>query len=157
MICVGGIISLKEKLQSDLRESMRQKDEVRKRTLRLALAAITNAKVAQRKELDDQGVLAVLAKEARQRQESMKEYRKGGRDDLVAQEEAELAVLQAYLPQQLSREEIVARAKATIEKLGATGMGQMGPVMKSLMQELRGQADGKMVNQVVRELLSGRG
>jgi uncharacterized protein YqeY len=154
---MGGIVSLKEKLQSDLRSSIRQKDEVRKRTLRLALAAITNAEVAQRRELDDPSVLAVLAKEVRQRQESIEEYRKGGREDLVAQEEADLAVLQTYLPQQLSREEIVTRAKAIIEELGATGMGQMGPVMKSLMQELRGQADGKLVNQVVRELLSGQG
>jgi len=154
---MGGIVSLKKKLQSDLRGSIRQKDEVRKRTLRLALAAITNAEVAQRRELDDPSVLAVLAKEVRQRQESIEEYRKGGREDLVAQEEADLAVLQTYLPQQLSREEIVTRAKAIIEELGATGMGQMGPVMKSLMQELRGQADGKLVNQVVRELLSGQG
>lgn len=150
-------MSLKEKLRSDLRGAMRQKDEVRKRTIRLALAAITNAEVAQRKELDDPGVLAVLAKETKQRQESVEEYRKGGRDDLVAQEKAELAVLQTYLPKQLCREEIVERAKAAIEKLGATGMGQMGPVMKSLLQELRGQADGKLINQIVRELLSGQG
>lgn len=147
-------MSLKEKLQSDLREALLQRDETRKTTLRLALAAITNAEVAQRKELDDTDILAVLLKEAKQRQESMEEYRKGGRDDLVAQEEAELAILQTYLPQQLSREEIVERAKATIEGLGASGMGQMGLVMKSLMQELRGQADGKLVNRVVRDLLS---
>lgn len=149
-------MSLEEKLRSDLKDALRQKDEVRKRTLRLALAAITNAEVAQKTELDDPGVLAVLVKEAKQRQESMQEYRKGGRDDLVAEEEAELAILQAYLPQQLSREEIAERAKATIERLEATGMGQMGAVMRSLMQELRGQADGKLVNQVVRELLSGQ-
>jgi len=154
---MGGIVSLKKKLQSDLKDAMRHRDEVRKRTIRLALAAITNAEVAQRRELDDPAVLAVLAKEVRQRQESIEEYRKGGREDLVAQEEADLAVLQTYLPQQLSRDEIVAQAKVTIEELGATGMGQMGPVMKSLMQELRGQADGKLVNQVVRELLSGQG
>jgi len=147
-------MSLKEKLQSDLRDAIRQKDEVRKRALRLALAAVTNAEVAQRKDLDDPSVLAVLAKEAKTRQESIEEYGKAGRDDLVAQQEAELAVLEAYLPRQLSREEIAARAKAAIEQLGVSGMGQMGLVMKSLMQELRGQADGKLVNQVVRELLS---
>jgi uncharacterized protein YqeY len=148
-------MSLKKKLRSDLKNAMRQKDEVRKRTIRLALATITNTEVAQRKELDDPGVLAVLAKEAKQRQESMEEYRKWNRDDLTAQAEAELAILQTYLPQQLSRAEIVERARATIEQLGATGMGQMGLVMRSLMQELRGQADGQLVNQVVRELLSG--
>jgi uncharacterized protein YqeY len=150
-------MSLKEKLQSDLREAMRHKDETRKRTIRLALAAITNAEVAQRKELDDPGILTVLAKEVKQRQESIVEYRRGGREDLVAQEEAEMALLQTYLPRQLSQEEIVVRAKETIQRLGATGAGQMGEVMKSLMQELRGQADGKLVNQVVRELLSGQG
>jgi len=150
-------MSFKDKLQSDLRDAIRQKDEVRKRVLRLALAAITNAEVAQRKDLDDPSVLAVLAKEAKTRQESIEEYGKAGRDDLVTQQEAELAVLEAYLPRQLSREEIAARAKATIEQLGASGMGQMGLVMKSLMQELRGQADGKLVNQVVRDLLSEGG
>jgi uncharacterized protein YqeY len=149
-------MSLKEKLQTDLKDAMRQKDEVRKSTIRLALAAITNAEVAQRKDLDDPGVLALLAKEAKHRQESIQQFRQGGRDDLVAQEEAELAVLETYLPRQLSREEIATRAQATIEALGATDMGQMGLVMKSLMQELRGQADGKLVNQVVRELLSGQ-
>lgn len=149
-------MSLKEKLQADLWDAMRQKDEVRKSTIRLALAAITNAEVAQRKDLDDPEVLALLAKEAKHRQESIQQFRQGGRDDLVAQEEAELGVLETYLPRQLSREEIVTRAQATIEALGATGMDQMGLVMKSLMQELRGQADGNLVNQVVRELLSGR-
>jgi uncharacterized protein YqeY len=151
------MMSLKQQLKSDLTRALRNKDEVRKRTLRLALAAITYAEVDQKKELDDPGVLAVLAKEAKQRHESIAEFRKGGREDLVAENEAELAVLHDYLPQQLSRAEIVRRAEAAIEELGATDMGQMGLVMKSLMQELRGQADGKLINQVVRELLSGRG
>ncbi|OQY22185.1 MAG: glutamyl-tRNA amidotransferase [Anaerolineaceae bacterium 4572_32.1] len=147
-------MSLKEKLYSDLKEAMRQKDQVRKNTLRLALAAITNVEIAKKKELEDTDMLAVLAKEAKQRQESIKEYLKGGRDDLVAQEKAELAILETYLPQQLSRQEIVKQAKATIEEIGAIGMNDMGSVMKSLMQKLRGQADGKIVNQVVRQLLS---
>lgn len=150
-------MSLKKKLKSDLKEALRNRDEVRKRTIRMALAAVTYVEVDQKKELDDSDILAVLLKEAKQRQESIEEFRKGDRDDLVAEQEAELTVLQGYLPQQLPREEIVTRAKATIEQLGATSIGQMGPVMKALMQELRGQADGKLVNQVVRELLSGQG
>jgi uncharacterized protein YqeY len=149
-------MSLKEKLQSDLKEAMRQKDEVRKRTIRLALATITNTEVEQRKELDDPGVLAVLSKEIKQRQESIEEFRRGSREDLVAQAEAEMALLHTYLPRQLSPEEIRARAKETVEQLGAAGMSQMGQVMKTLMQELQGQADGKLVNQIVRELLSGQ-
>lgn len=149
-------MSLKEKLQSDLKEAMRQKDEVRKRTIRLALATITNTEVEQRKELDDPGVLAVLSKEIKQRQESIEEFRRGSREDLVAQAEAEMALLHTYLPRQLLPEEIRARAKETVEQLGAAGMSQMGQVMKTLMQELQGQADGKLVNQIVRELLSGQ-
>ncbi len=148
-------MSLKEKLQSDLKDAMRQRDETRKRVLRLALAAITNAEVAQGANLDDGGVLAVLAKEVKQRREAIEDYRRGNRPDLVAQEEAEIALLETYLPQQLSRQEIAARAQEAIQELGATGIGQMGQVMKALMQELRGQADGKLVNEIVRELLSG--
>ncbi len=147
-------MSLKEKLQSDLKDAIRQQDKARKRTLRLALAAITNAEVDQWKELDDPALLAVLSKEAKVRREAIEEYRKGGREDLVAEAETDLAILQTYMPRQLSREEIETRAKAAIEQLGATGMGHMGQIMKSLMQELRGQADGKLVNQVVRQLLS---
>ena len=91
-------MSLKKKLKLDLKEALRNRDEVRKRTIRMALAAITYAEVDQKKELDDPGVLAVLLKEAKQRQESIEEFRKGDRDDLVAEQEAELTVLQGYLP-----------------------------------------------------------
>lgn len=149
-------MSLKEQLRSDLKDAMRQKDKVRKRTLRLVLAAITNAEVAKKKDLDDAEVLAVLAKEAKQRQESIEEFRKADREDLVAQEEAELAVLDAYLPRQLGRDEIVARAQAVIQELGADSVRDMGSVMRKLMEDLRGQADGSLVNQIVRELLSQR-
>jgi hypothetical protein len=135
---------------------MRQKDQARKRTLRLALAAITNAKVAKGNELDDGEVLAVLAKQAKQSQEALEEFRKAGREDLVAREEADLAVLQAYLPRQLDRDEIAKRAQAAIEGRGASSMRDMGSVMKALMADLRGQADGKLVNQIVRELLGRR-
>jgi len=148
-------MSLKEKLQSDLQDAMRQRDETRKRVLRLALAAITNAEVAQGADLDDGGVLAVLAKEVKQRREAIEDYRRGNRQDLVTQEEAEIALLETYLPRQLSRQEVAARAQEVIQQLDAAGVGQMGQVMKALMQELRGQADGKLVNEVVRELLSG--
>jgi len=151
-------MSLRAKLQTDLKDAMRQRDEMRKRTIRLALAAITNAEVAQKKtELDDAGVLAVLTREVKQRQESILEYHKGGRQDLVDETEAELLILQAYLPRQLGRKEIVERARVAIEKSGATGPAQMGLVMKELMDELRGQADGKLVSQVVRDLLAGQG
>ena len=150
-------MSLKEQLKKDLKQALRQKDKRRKGTIRLALTAITNAEIAQKKELDDPGVLAVLSRETKKCQESIEEYGRGNRDDLVAEAEAELAILKAYLPQQLSPEEIEQLARATIEKLGVTGMADMGQVMRELMQELRGQADGKLVNQIVRGLLSGQG
>ena len=91
-------MSLKKTLKLDLKEALRNRDEVRKRTIRMALTAVTYVEVDQKKELDDPGVLAVLLKEAKQRQESIEEFRKGDRDDLVAEQEAELTVLQGYLP-----------------------------------------------------------
>ncbi|MBC7249378.1 MAG: GatB/YqeY domain-containing protein [Anaerolineae bacterium] len=147
-------MSLKQKLQDDLKQALRDHDNVRKSAIRLALAAITNAEVEKRRELDDGEVLAILSREVKQRRESVEEFRKGGRADLVAQEEAELQVLMAYLPAQLSREEIADRARQVIAEVGATSPAQMGEVMRRLMPTLRGQAEGRVVSEVVRELLS---
>ncbi|MBM4431913.1 MAG: GatB/YqeY domain-containing protein, partial [Chloroflexi bacterium] len=101
----------------------------------------------------EQEVLAIIAREARQRREAIAEFEKGGRPDLVQQEQAELAVLESYLPKQLTREEIAERARRVITEVGASGPQQIGLVMRPLMEELRGLADGKLVNQVVQELL----
>jgi hypothetical protein len=109
----------------------------------------------ERVSLDDDDILALIAKQAKQRQESIVEYKRAGRQDLVDEEEAELAILQAYLPQQLGREEIEAEARAVIAEVGASGPRDMGKVMKPLMARLRGRADGKLANQIVRELLAG--
>lgn len=147
-------MSLKQKLQDDLKQALRDHDNVRKSAIRLALAAITNAEVEKRRELDDGEVLAILSREVKQRRESVEEFRKGGRADLVAQEEAELQILMAYLPAQLSREEIADRARQVIAEVGATGPAQMGEVMRRLMPTLRGQAEGRVVSEVVKELLS---
>ena len=146
-------MSLKEQLSADLREAMRQRDDGRRDALRLALSALHNAEIAAGAELDDAGVQAVLAKEAKQRRESIEEFRKGGRQDLVGKEEAELAVLSGYLPQQAERAEIIEAAKRVMAELGASGPKDIGKVMPVLMQQFRGRADGRDVNEVVRELL----
>jgi uncharacterized protein YqeY len=143
----------------DLKDAMRQQDERRKITIRSVIAAMKQAETeldssGERVRLDDDDILALIAKQAKQRQESITEFRKGGREDLVAQEETDLAILQAYLPQQLTRDEIEAEARQVIDEVGASGPRDMGKVMKPLMARFRGRADGKVVNQVVRELLA---
>jgi uncharacterized protein YqeY len=145
---------LKQQLQEDLKEALRAHDERRKSVIRMALAAIVNAEVEHGGELDDADVIVVLQKEARRWQDTIAELRQANRPDLLAREEAELAILGEYLPTLLSREEIAEEARRVIAEVGATGMGQMGPVMRQLMSELKGRADGRVVNAVVRELLS---
>lgn len=153
-------MGLREQLMDDLKEAMRQQDELRKRTIRSVIAATKQAETeldasGERVSLDDDDILALIAKQAKQRQESIVEYKRAGRQDLVDEEETELAILQAYLPQQLGREEIEAEARAVIAEVGASGPRDMGKVMKPLMARLRGRADGKVANQIVRELLAG--
>ncbi|MCD6552744.1 MAG: GatB/YqeY domain-containing protein [Chloroflexi bacterium] len=148
-------MSLKQKLQDDLKQAIRDGDSNRKSTIRLALTAITNAEVQKRRELDEAETLAILSREAKQRRESVEEYRKAGRVDLVAQEEAELQILLSYMPAQMSRDEIVDRAREVIAEVGATSPAQMGAVMRRLMPALRGRADGRVVSEIVRDLLSG--
>jgi len=147
---------LKEQLAGDLKDALRSGDQRRRDTLRLLLSAVHNAKIAAGSELDDAGVQAVVQKEARQRRESIEEFRKGGRQDLVDKEEAELAVLSGYLPEQLDRSQIEQAARKVIDDVGARGPGDLGRVMPKLMEELRGRADGREVNAVVRELLQNQ-
>jgi uncharacterized protein YqeY len=153
-------MSIREQLQNDLKDAMRQQDNTRKQALRSVIAAIKKAETeldssGQRVALDDDDILAVIAKLAKQRQESIVEFQKGGRDDLVAEEQADLEILQGYLPQQMGRDEIEAEAREVIAEVGAAGPRDMGKVMKPLMARLRGRADGKLANQIVRELLAG--
>lgn len=147
-------MALKEKLREDLKHAMRQKDKVRLRTLRMALAEIKFQEVEKGAELNDADVTAVLQKEAKKRREMLEELARVDRPELTAAEQAELAILIEYLPQQLGREEITELARQVIADLGAEGPRQMGLVMRTLMPQVKDQADGKLVNQVVRELLS---
>ena len=148
-------MSLKAQLTSDLTDAMRQHDDRRRDVLRFTLAALQNAEIAAREELDEPAAMAVLAKEAKQRRDSIEEFRKADRQDLVTKEEAELAVLSPYLPEQLSREEIAQAAREAIQEAGASGPQEMGKVMAVLMPRLRGRADGRQVSEVVQELLAG--
>jgi uncharacterized protein len=148
-------MALKQKLNEDLREALRSRDENRKTTIRLALASVHNAEIAAGKELDDAGVTNVLAREVKQRRESIEEYGKARRQDLVDQEQAELDILITYMPQQLSHDEVVSAARRVIEQVGATGPRDKGKVMPAIMTELRGRADGAEINAVVTELLAG--
>ncbi len=152
-------MGLKERIDQDLKEAMRSGDKARKMALRSLKTAILNAEKAGKAahELTDQEILSVIMKEVKQRRDSVEEYRKGGREDLVAEEEAEMRVLEAYLPRMMTEEEIRAKAAEVIAGVGAQGPRDIGKVMKPLMAELRGKADGSLVNKVVRELLSGRG
>lgn len=122
----------------------------------MILASVHNAEVDQRvASLEDADVVAVLQKQAKMRREAMEAYEKGGRADLVSQERAELAVIESYLPSQLDRAAIAERARAVIKEVGATSPREQGRVMQKLMPELRGQADGRIVAEVVSELLKG--
>ncbi|MCL5256247.1 MAG: GatB/YqeY domain-containing protein [Chloroflexi bacterium] len=140
----------------DLKQAMREGDEQRRSVLRLARAAIKNAEIAQGRQLDDEGVLAVLAKEAKQRRESIEEYRKAHREDLANAEQAELGILLSYLPQQLTPEELREIVKRTIDEVGATGSKDIGKVMPAVMARVKGRADGRVVNPLVREELESR-
>jgi len=147
-------VELKQKLMDDLKQAMRGGDKVRRSVIRLVMAAIKNAEIARQAALDDTDILGIIAKEVRQRHESIEAFRLGNRPDLVAQEEAELAILNEYLPRQMTREEIIVAARRVIEEVGAQGPGDKGKVMPKLIAQLKGRADGREINAVVTELLS---
>jgi len=147
-------MSLKDKLADDLKDALRQGDETRKSAIRMTIAAVKNAEVAAIKQLDDPEVLAVIAKQVKQRKESIEEFGKAGRQDLVDKEAAEMRILETYLPPAMSREEIVQEARKVIAEGGAKGPGDKGKVMSALMPLLAGRAEGRLINEVVTELLA---
>ena len=146
-------MSIKDRLKSDLVTAMKARDELKVSTLRLVNSSIKNREIDERKELDDEGVLAVLNTAAKQRRDSIEQFEKGGRQDLADKEKAELVIIQEYLPQQLSKDEVTAFIKEAINETGAAGAKDMGKVMKALMPKVKGKADGKLVNELVKELL----
>jgi uncharacterized protein YqeY len=154
-----GASQLKSTLRDDLHTSMREHDKVRASTLRMALTALTNEEVAgsTARELSDEEVLKVLAKEAKKRREAAAAYTQAKRPELAAKEEAELVFLEAYLPAQLSDAELQALVAQAIGETGATGMPQMGMVMKAASSLVAGRAEGGRVAAIVKSALSGKG
>jgi uncharacterized protein YqeY len=142
------------KLQDALKAAMRAKDTVRRDVIRLAQSAIKQEEIDSRKDLKPEDVVTVLQKEAKMRRESIDELRQIGREDDAAQGEVELAILEEFLPQQMSRDEIEAVAQQVIDETSATNVKDMGKVMGPVMGRVKGRADGGLVSQVVRELLS---
>ncbi len=147
-------MSLQERLAEDVKNAMRQHDDVRRDTLRMVRSAVRYEEINQQKPLDDAGVINVLAKMARQHQESIAEFTRGNRPEMVKKEEAELVIVRSYMPQQLTREELAELARKAIAEVGAKGPQDMSKVMGKMMPQVRGKADGNAVSQVVRELLA---
>ena len=151
-------MTLRTKIQDDIKTAMKSGDKHRLAALRLTLASIKNVETAEgratRGDLTDEEVAALLQTEVKRRRDTIAELEKVGRPQMLADEQAELQALLEYVPQQMTREQIAEAARAVISQTGATGPAQMGAVMKQLMAQFKGQADGKLVSEVVRELLA---
>lgn len=147
--------SLKQKIQEDLAEAMKAKDGAKISTLRMVKAAIEKFEAAgeKKKEASDEEILQVIAKEAKQRKESIEAFRKGSREDLAKKEEAELKILQSYLPEQISEEELKKVVQEVIQQLGAQGKGDFGKVMGAVISRVKGRAEGNAVSRLVGQIL----
>jgi hypothetical protein len=146
-------MGLKDKLDEDLKTALRAKDDMRKSVLRMLRSELHNEEIAARGPIGEDDILNVISRQARKNRESISEFRKGGREDLAQKEEAELEILTEYLPAQLSQDDISAMALRTIQEVGASGPNDKGKVMGKLMPQVKGKADGGMVNNVVVQLL----
>jgi len=147
-------MTTKTELENALKDAMRSGDEVRKRTLRMALSAIRLIEIDKGGPVDENTLMAVLQKEVKSRQETIEEAQRANRPDLVADTQAEIIVLQSFMPQQLSSEELETLARQVIVEVGASSQREMGQVMKALMPRLQGRATGDQASQIVRKLLS---
>jgi uncharacterized protein YqeY len=145
--------TLKERIQSELADAMRARQEVRKSALRMLIAAVKNAEIEAGHGFSDDEVVGVVQKQAKQRRESIAEFEKANRADLVAQEQGELEVLEAYLPEQATDADIEAAAQKVIEETGASSARDIGKVMPVLVKQFAGRADGRAINEIVRRLL----
>lgn len=146
-------MSLKQKLQEDLKSSMKNKDTVRKSVVTLIRASIKQYEVDNRTELNEDGIIDVIAKQLKQCRDALVEFEKAGREDLIKETEAEIEVLKEYLPQQLSEEELEEIVKCTISEVGATSMKDMGKIMSVIQPKVKGRADGKLINKLVKQNL----
>ncbi|MBE6086297.1 MULTISPECIES: GatB/YqeY domain-containing protein [Selenomonas] len=148
-------MSLKEQLTADMKEAMKNKEKERLAVIRMVRGAIRQQEIDGQKELGEEDVIAVISKEVKMRRDSIEEFQKGGREDLVEKTQAEIDVLLPYLPAQLSEDEVRELVKAAVEQTGAATPKDMGKVMGVLMPKVKGRADGKMVNTIVKSFLQG--
>ncbi|MFA0777407.1 MAG: hypothetical protein PVTTEEND_001121 [Candidatus Fervidibacter sp.] len=148
-------MSLKERIDADYKAAMKVRDAVKVSVLRLLRSAIHNAEIDRQRALTDDEILGVIQSKIRKRRESIEAFQQGVRADLAEREQAELAILEAYLPQPLSRAELEVLVRETIREVGALSVRDMGKVMAALMPKVRGRADGREVNELVRQLLEG--
>jgi uncharacterized protein YqeY len=146
-------MSLAEKLNEDMKEAMKNKDKFKLSVIRMIRSSLKNIEIDQRRELTDQDVLDVLNREVKQRKDAMQDFEKAGREDLVEQLTQEVDVILTYLPQQLTEEEIKAIVQQTIVEVGVSSKAELGKLMGALMPKTKGRADGKLVNQIVQQLL----
>ena len=145
---------LKEKLMDDLKVSMREKNEIRKNTIQMVRAAILQIEKDKGITVEDEKIIEIIAKEVKSKKDALTDFEKGDRQDLIAQTNEEIAILQEYLPRQLSKEEIKVEVQKVIEDIGATSMRDMGNVMKEAKNRIGAAADGRTINEVVKELLN---
>ena len=146
-------MTMKSRLEDDLRQAMRDRDTLRRDVIRYMRSEIRNQEIRVQDDLDDQGVIQVLSRQAQQRRDSIEAFSEANRNDLVEKEQAELAIIIEYLPQQMSREEITELVRQVVTEVGAEGPGDMGKVMSRIMPQVRGRAEGREVNAIVMETL----
>lgn len=148
-------MSLKDRLERELLSAMKSQNDVRKRTIRMAISNIKLAEVEKRDKLDDTSIMALIHKEIKMRHETIEDARKGNRDNIIEDAEAEIAVLQEFLPKPLSENELIDMTKSVLTELNATSMKEMGAVMKEMKQRVEGRASTDQISHVVRDLLQG--
>ena len=145
---------LKEQLASDLKEAMKAKDEIRKNVVQMVRAGVLQVEKDKRITLDDEGVIEVIAKEVKKRKDVLPDFEKAGRADLIEATQREIEILLSYLPSQLTTDELDKIVSEAVKEIGASGMKDMGKVMSALMPKVKGRADGKAVNELVKKYLS---
>ncbi|AIQ65020.1 aspartyl-tRNA amidotransferase [Paenibacillus stellifer] len=146
-------MNLSERLNEDMKQAMKSKDKFKLSTIRMVRSTIKNLEIDLKRTLDDNEVLDILSREIKQRKDALQEFEKAGRDELAASNKAEIEIIQEYLPEQLSEEEIQVIVQQTIQETGASSKSEMGKVMSALMPKVKGRADGKLVNQAVQKFL----
>lgn len=146
-------MNLSERLNDDMKQAMKSQDKFKLTTIRMMRSSVKNMEIELKRPLDDNEVLDILSREIKIRKDSLQEFKKAGRDDLVTGLAAEIEIISQYLPEQLTEEEIQAIVRQTIQELGASSKADMGKVMSALMPKTKGRADGKLVNQYVQQML----